>query len=45
MSFLENISTSELQNAIEDVNDIHPTKRLMIAIAYKQRVSQMDLAD
>ncbi|WP_458210556.1 helix-turn-helix domain-containing protein [Haladaptatus sp. NG-SE-30] len=45
MSHLENISTDELRNALENVNDVQATKRLMVAIAYKQGVSQTDLAE
>ncbi|WP_227377568.1 helix-turn-helix domain-containing protein [Haladaptatus halobius] len=45
MSHLENISTSELRTALDDVDDVHATKRLMLAIAYKQGVAQTDVAE
>ncbi|MFH5800527.1 helix-turn-helix domain-containing protein [Haladaptatus sp. CMAA 1911] len=45
MPHLVNVSTSELQKALEDVDDVYATKRLMVAIAYKQGVSQTDLAE
>lgn len=45
MPHLENVSTSELQKALEDVDGVYATKRLMVAIAYKQGVSQTDLAE
>jgi transposase len=45
MAHLENVSVNELRNALNDADDIQATKRLMVAIAYKQGVSQTDLAE
>lgn len=45
MKHLESVAVDELQNALDDVDDVHATKRLMVAIAYKQSVSQTDLAE
>ncbi|WP_458189691.1 helix-turn-helix domain-containing protein [Haladaptatus sp. NG-WS-4] len=45
MPNLEDISTDELRNALDDVDDVRSTKRLMVAIAYKQGTTQTDLAE
>ncbi|WP_227378864.1 helix-turn-helix domain-containing protein [Haladaptatus halobius] len=45
MACLENVSTNDLRDALDDTDDVRSTKRLMVAIAYKQGVTQTDLAD
>lgn len=45
MSYLVNITATEFRNAFNDVGDVKATKRITVAIAYKQGVSQTDLAD
>ena len=45
MSHLETVSIDELQSALNDVDDVESTKRLMVAIAYKQGITKTDLAE
>ncbi|WP_227356541.1 helix-turn-helix domain-containing protein [Haladaptatus salinisoli] len=45
MTHLENTSVSELREALDDAEEVRATKRLMVAIAYKQGVTQTDLAE
>jgi hypothetical protein len=35
MKYVENVSVDELRNELYDVDDVHATKRLMVAISYK----------
>jgi transposase len=42
---LETISTDEPRHALDDANDSRATKRLIVAIACKQGVSQTNLAE
>ena len=44
MEHLEEISVDELQRALEEVEGKKPTQRLLAAIAYKNGVSQTELA-
>ena len=45
MSHLETVSIDELQSALNHVDDVESTKRLMVAIAYKQGITKTDLAE
>lgn len=45
MTHLENISVNELREALGDAKEVQATKRLMVAIAYKQGVTQTELAE
>ncbi|MCO8243645.1 MULTISPECIES: helix-turn-helix domain-containing protein [unclassified Haladaptatus] len=45
MAQLEDVSTAALREALQDADDATTTKRIMVAIAYKQGVSQTELAD
>lgn len=45
MDHLENISIRDLRRALNDVGRKRPTRRLMIAIAYANGVTQTELAD
>jgi transposase len=42
---LDEISVEELQDALDNVEDKKPTQRLLAAIAYKNGVSQTELAE
>ena len=44
MDHLEKISVAELQQALDEVEGKQPTKRLLAAIAYKNGVTQTELA-
>ncbi|WP_255767572.1 hypothetical protein [Haladaptatus halobius] len=43
MTHLENISVNELREALGDAKEVQATKRLMVAFAYKQGVTQTEL--
>ncbi|THE66113.1 helix-turn-helix domain-containing protein [Salinadaptatus halalkaliphilus] len=45
MDHLENITVEELRTALENVEGKTPTKRLLAAIAYKNGITQTELAD
>jgi len=45
MEHLEEISTEALQNALDNVEGKKPTQRLLAAIAYKNSVPQIELAE
>ena len=45
MSHLEDVSVEALQRALDEVDGTRPTKRLLAAIAYKNGVSQTELAE
>ena len=45
MDHLKKISLDELQQALKNVEEKAPTKRLMIAIAYKNGINQTELAE
>jgi len=45
MKHLDEISTEELQDALDNVDGKKPTKRLLAAIAYKNGVTQTELAE
>ncbi len=45
MEHLDEISLEELQEALEEVEGKKPTKRLLAAIAYKNGVTQTELAE
>ncbi len=45
MDHLDEISVEELQNALDNVEDKKPTQRLLAAIAYKNGVTQTELAE
>lgn len=45
MDHLDEISVEELQAALDEVDGAKPAQRLLAAIAYKNGVSQTDLAD
>jgi len=45
MEHLEEISTEDLQNALDNVEGKKPTQRLLAAIAYKNGVPQIELAE
>ena len=45
MNHLDNISVEELQAALDNVDGKKPTQRLLAAIAYKNGVSQTELAE
>lgn len=45
MGHLETVSLSDLQQALDDIGGNKPTKRLIAAIAYKNGVTQSELAD
>ncbi len=45
MEHIKNVSLEELQRALEAVDGKKPTQRLMVAIAYKNGVSQTELAE
>ncbi len=45
MDHLEAISLDELQEALENVDEKRPTQRLMTAIAYKNGITQTELAE
>ena len=45
MEHLDEISVEELQNALDNVEESKPTQRLLAAIAYKNGVTQTELAE
>lgn len=45
MDYLDEISVEELQDALDDVDGNKPTQRLLAAIAYKNGVTQTELAE
>ncbi len=45
MNHLDEISVEELQNALDNVDAKKPTQRLLAAIAYKNGVTQTELAE
>lgn len=45
MSHLEDVSGEELRRALDEVEGSRPTQRLLAAIAYKNGVSQTELAE
>ncbi|WP_279529385.1 helix-turn-helix domain-containing protein [Halospeciosus flavus] len=45
MDHLDEISVEELQEALDNVDGKKPTKRLLAAIAYKNGVTQTELAE
>ena len=45
MDHLDDISVAELQDALDNVEQKKPTERLLAAIAYKNGVSQAELAE
>lgn len=45
MDHLDEISVEDLQRALDKVDGKKPTQRLMVAIAYKNGVSQTELAE
>jgi len=45
VNHLDEISVEELQNSLDNVNEKKPTQRLLAAIAYKNGVSQTELAE
>jgi transposase len=45
MNRLNEISVEELQDALDNVDEKKPTQRLLAAIAYKNGVSQTELAE
>jgi len=45
MDHLEDISVKELQNTLDNVEGSKPTQRLLAAIAYKNGVTQTELAE
>jgi transposase len=45
MDHLDDISVEELQDALDNVDGKKPTKRLLAAIAYKNGVTQTELAE
>jgi len=45
MDHLDEISVKELQDALENVGGNKPTQRLLAAIAYKNGVTQTELAE
>ena len=45
MNHLDEISVEELQDALDNVDEKKPTQRLLAAIAYKNGVSQTELAE
>lgn len=45
MARLEDVTVTDLQRALEAVDKSKPTRRLVAAIAYKNGVSQTELAD
>lgn len=45
MDHLDDISIEELQDALDNVDGKKPTKRLLAAIAYKNGVTQTELAE
>ncbi len=42
---MEHLSTEDLQNALDNVEGKKPTQRLLAAIAYKNGVPQIELAE
>jgi chromosome segregation and condensation protein ScpB len=42
---LDEISVEELQDALDNVEEKKPTQRLLAAIAYKNGVTQTELAE
>lgn len=44
MAHLDEISVEDLQQALDDVEGAKPTQRLVAAIAYKNDVTQTELA-
>ena len=45
MNHLDEITVDELQDALDNVDDKKPTQRLLAAIAYKNGVTQTELAE
>jgi transposase len=45
MAHLEELSVEDLQQALENVDDKKPTQRLLAAIAYKNGITQTELAE
>jgi transposase len=45
MNHLDGISVKELQDALDNVEGSKPTQRLLAAIAYKNGVTQTELAE
>jgi transposase len=45
MPDLDHVSTEQLRAQLHEVDGAEPAQRLMVAIAYKQGVSQSDLAE
>ena len=45
MNHLDEISVEELQDALDNVDGNKPTQRLLAAIAYKNGVTQTELAE
>jgi transposase len=45
MEHLDDVAVEELQQALDEVDGKKPTKRLVAAIAYKNGISQTELAD
>ena len=45
MNHLDDISAEELQDALDNVDEKKPTQRLLAAIAYKNGVTQTELAE
>ena len=45
MDHLDEISVEELQDALDNVEGNKPTQRLLAAIAYKNGVTQTELAE
>jgi len=45
MNHLDEISVEELQDALDNVDGKNPTQRLLAAIAYKNGVTQTELAE
>lgn len=45
MDHLDQISVTELQEALDNVEGKKPTQRLLVAIAYKNGVTQTELAE
>lgn len=45
MTRIENVAVTELRCALDEVEDSKPAKRLMAAIAYKNGVTQTELAE
>jgi len=45
MDHLDEVSVEELQDALDNVDEKKPTQRLLAAIAYKNGVTQTELAE